>query len=126
MFQLDLRDSRPLYEQVKEKMKMLMMRGILKSEEKIPSVRELAHQLTINPNTIQRAYKDLEMEGYIYAVKGKGNFVTPIKEAVSEKKCEQLITALKQLVQELMYAGIKEKQLVTIIDKIYAQPQKGE
>jgi hypothetical protein len=68
MLQLDYKDHRPLYEQIKEKMKVLIMSGVLKSDQQLPSVRELAQSLTINPNTIQKAYKDLETEGFIYSV----------------------------------------------------------
>jgi len=74
MIPIDLMDARPIYEQVTERFKMLILRGIIKADEKIPSVRNLAVDLSINPNTIQRAYAELEKQGYIYTVKGKGNF----------------------------------------------------
>ena len=82
MLHLDFRDRRPLYEQIKEKLKALIISGVLKEDEKIPSVRELAGMLTINPNTIQKAYKDLESEGYIYSQKARGSFVDPRKNAI--------------------------------------------
>ena len=77
MLQLNPKDHAPLYEQIKEQMKELIMTGVLKADEQIPSVRELAQMLTINPNTIQKAYKELEQEGFVYSIRGKGNFVTP-------------------------------------------------
>ncbi len=75
MIVLDYRDRRPLYEQVAERFQELMFREILPQDAKLPSVRSLATDLSINPNTIQRAYQELERQGYIYSVKGKGSFV---------------------------------------------------
>ena len=75
LIQIDYQDKRPIYEQVVEKMQNLIVRGILSMDEKIPSVRSLAIELSINPNTIQKAYQELEKLGYIYTVKGRGNFV---------------------------------------------------
>ena len=74
MISLDYRDSRPLYQQVKDNLRRMMLTGLLPPDEKLPSVRSLATQLAINPNTIQRAYSELEVEGYIYSVPGKGSF----------------------------------------------------
>ena len=73
MILLDMKDSRPIYEQVVDKFRLLILNGVLKSEDKMPSVRTLAMDLSINPNTIQRAYGELERQGYIYTVKGRGN-----------------------------------------------------
>ena len=86
MFQLDFKDRRPIYEQIKEKMKFLIIGGAMKEGEKISSVRELAVSMAINPNTIQKAYKELESEGYIYSVTAKGYFVTPRTSTEGGKK----------------------------------------
>ena len=75
MITLDYRDRRPLYEQVIERFQDLMFKGVLKQDDKMPSVRSLATDLSINPNTIQRAYAELERQGFIYSIKGKGCFV---------------------------------------------------
>lgn len=75
MIVLDYRDRRPLYEQVAERFQELMFRGVLPQDSQLPSVRSLATELSINPNTIQRAYGELERQGYIYSIKGKGSFV---------------------------------------------------
>ena len=74
MISLNYRDSRPIYEQIKDGLRKLIVTGGLRPDEKLPSVRALAAQLAINPNTIQRAYNELEGEGYIYSVPGKGSF----------------------------------------------------
>ncbi len=88
MILLDLKDSRPIYEQVVDKFRQLMLNGVLKSDDQMPSVRTLAMELSINPNTIQRAYGELERQGYIYTVKGRGNFVSEISSLKEEYKKE--------------------------------------
>ena len=75
MIILDYKDARPIYEQVVDKFQKLILTGALEPNTKMPSVRSLAVELSINPNTIQRAYSELEREGFIYTVKGRGNFV---------------------------------------------------
>ena len=74
MISLNYRDSRPIYEQIRDGLRKLIVTGALSADEKLPSVRALAAQLAINPNTIQRAYTELERQGYIYSIKGKGSF----------------------------------------------------
>lgn len=80
MIVIDYRDKRPLYEQIAEKLAQLIICGALESNAKLPSVRSLAMDLSINPNTIQRAYMQLEQDGYIYTVVGRGNYVTDAHE----------------------------------------------
>ena len=75
MILLDYKDSRPIYEQVAEKLQELMLLGVLDEDGQMPSVRSLAMELSINPNTIQRAYGELERQGFLYTVKGRGSFV---------------------------------------------------
>ncbi|NSW83439.1 MAG: GntR family transcriptional regulator [Syntrophothermus sp.] len=119
MLQLDFRDRRPLYEQIKEKIKTLIISGVLKPDERIPSVRELAQSLTVNPNTIQKAYKDLEAEGFIYSVRAKGSFVSPLDVSVRHPRREELLQELKKIVAELMYLNVPMEQLLNIIQTIY-------
>ena len=80
MIQLNYRDTRPFYQQIKDNVRQLVVSGALKKDEKLPSVRELAASLAINPNTIQRAYRELESEGYIYTLSGKGTFVAEVDQ----------------------------------------------
>ena len=77
MLTLNYRDSRPIYEQIKDGLRRMIVTGAMAQDEKLPSVRALATQLSINPNTIQRAYESLEQEGYLYTVAGKGSFAAP-------------------------------------------------
>lgn len=117
MFKLDYGDHRPLYEQIKEKYKELIVNGVLNQNEKIPSVRELAGMLAINPNTIQKAYKDLETEGFIYSIKAKGSFVAPKKELVKRSNTDEFLTEFKQLVKKLKFMDFSENELCELVKK---------
>ncbi len=124
MLQLDFGDHRPLYEQIRDKMKDLIINGILADNDKIPSVRELASTLAINPNTIQKAYKELENEGYIYSLKARGNFVTPRKQTGSISKIRELSESVKPIIREMKFLGAKEEELHEIIKQIYEEEQR--
>lgn len=121
MLQLDFGDRRPLYEQIKDKLKNLIISGVLKENERIPSVRELAASLAINPNTIQKAYKDLESEGYIYSQKAKGSFVSPRLDAANEADIKALTESLTSIVTELKFLGIGIDELTDKINRIYKE-----
>ncbi len=88
MIAIDTSDKRPLYEQILERFKELIALNVLPKDEKLPSVRTLAMELSINPNTIQRAYAELEREGYIYSVKGRGNFVADISNMLPQRQAK--------------------------------------
>lgn len=121
MIQLDLSDHRPLYEQIKDKIKLLIINDILHTDEKMPSVRELAQQLTINPNTIQRAYKDLETEGYIYSIRAKGSFVAPSANVESKTQMKELEAEFSDLVRKARFLGVLKEDLVDKIDEIFKE-----
>ncbi len=105
MLHLDYRDARPIYEQVKDGLRKLVVTGAIREGEKLPSVRALAGSLAINPNTIQKAYEALEAEGYVYSVPGKGSFAAP-HTGVDTRRREQLLEQLDALVKELAYLGM--------------------
>jgi GntR family transcriptional regulator len=107
---LDYRDSRPIYEQVQDGLRKLMVSGVLQEGEKLPSVRALAGQLAINPNTIQRAYEALEREGYVYSLAGKGSFVAPRKE-VDEGRKDELLNTFAAAARELLFLGVSREEL---------------
>lgn len=125
MLQLNPKDHAPLYEQIKEQMKELIMTGVLKADEQIPSVRELAQMLTINPNTIQKAYKELEQEGFVYSIRGKGNFVTPQNKTLKNLRHDDLMNSLEKTVRELMYIQVPCEQVVSFIKQIYVKEEGG-
>ena len=105
MLSLNYRDSRPIYEQVRDGLRRLIITGAIPPGDKLPSVRAMAGQLAINPNTIQRAYESLEQEGYAYSVPGKGSFAA-LPRDVTDKRREELLAKLDAIVQELVYLGM--------------------
>ena len=120
MIRLDYRDARPIYEQVRDGLRSLMVTGVLAAGEKLPSVRSLATELAINPNTIQRAYNELEAEGYIYSVAGKGSFVSGTADADAARR-ETLRADVKKLLNELRYLGVTEADAAALIKEVYEQ-----
>lgn len=123
MIQLDFSDHRPLYEQIKDKIKELIISGVLDENEKIPSVRELASSLAINPNTIQKAYKELENEGYIHSLKAKGSFVSARSDAPVSEKTKEIFGAIEPLIRELRFLGISSNRINKFIQDIYKEEQ---
>ena len=113
MIVLDYRDSRPLYQQVKDSLRRMMLTGLLEPDEKLPSVRSLATQLAINPNTIQRAYAELEAEGYIYSVAGRGSFLTA-GDGEHLRRIAELTGRLVPLLEELKSLGYTREQLLVL------------
>ena len=113
MIALDYRDSRPLYQQVKDSLRRMMLTGLLEPDEKLPSVRSLATQLAINPNTIQRAYAELETEGYIYSVAGRGSFVST-GDGEHLRRIAELTGRLVPLLEELKSLGYTREQLLVL------------
>jgi len=111
---LNYRDSRPIYEQIKDGLRKLIVTGAMLPDEKLPSVRSLAQQLSINPNTIQRSYAELEAEGYIYSVPGKGSFAAGHKDADAARR-EELLAKAKTLFAELRELGVSEDELVALV-----------
>ena len=110
MISLNYRDARPIYEQVKEGLRHLMVTGGLQAGDKLPSVRSLATSLAINPNTIQRAYESLESEGYLYTVAGKGSFASP-QEGVDPARRETLLVQFDASAAELLFLGMTAAEL---------------
>ncbi|WP_276662886.1 GntR family transcriptional regulator [Syntrophomonas wolfei] len=115
---IDLKDPRPIFKQVRDGLKKLIICGILKPDEKIPSVREMAQNLAINPNTIQKAYRDLEAEGYVYQVTGKGTFVASTEPGENSEKIEQLLLEVLKLARELIYLGISKEEIVAAVESL--------
>lgn len=116
MLQLDFRSRVPVYEQLTEKMKEQIVHKVLKEDEQLPSVRELALELTINPNTIQKAYRELERQGYIYSVPGKGNFVKPMDKIENIRQKQALMEQLSKVTAELLYLGASIEEIQEIVE----------
>lgn len=126
MIQIDYRDRSPIYEQIREKMKELIIKGILKPDERIPSVREQAQALTINPNTIQKAYRELEDRGYIYSIRGKGSFAASAEQWIDDRKLVELNQSFEKIVTEMVLFGVDKEQLVLKINTIYRREEGGQ
>ncbi|MFT4105301.1 MAG: GntR family transcriptional regulator [Lacrimispora sp.] len=127
MILLDYKDRRPIYEQVIEKMKDLILCGVLEQDVQLPSVRTLATDLSINPNTIQRAYAELERRGFIYSVKGRGSFVADAG-SLRALKSSELKRELGSWILEAKRAGLTEDKAHTWVAEEWVSPenQTGE
>lgn len=117
LIQLNYRDSKPIYEQIKDGLRKLIITGSLSANEKLPSVRELAASLAINPNTIQRAYRELETEGYIYSVAGKGTFAAERQEVCDNRQRELFVT-FDEVVLELLDLSVTKSKMIERIHSI--------
>lgn len=120
MILLDYKDSRPIYEQVVEKLQELMLLGVLEEDDQMPSVRSLAMELSINPNTIQRAYGELERQGYIYMVKGRGSFVGSIRR-LKEARRQKLAGSMRELARAAVSLDMDCETFVNLAREEYGR-----
>ncbi|KUP04011.1 GntR family transcriptional regulator [Bacillus coahuilensis p1.1.43] len=125
MFELDIRSRKPIYEQLVEKVKELIISGALRPDEKLPSVRSLSKDLTVNPNTIQKAYRELEHEGFVYSLPGKGSYVSLLEEKVQERKLERVKEELTKLINEALYLGLTKEELLKLIEQAEENKEGG-
>jgi GntR family transcriptional regulator len=117
---IDYQDPRPIYEQIIDRFEKMILCGVLQPDEKMPSVRQMATTLSINPNTIQKAYTVLELRGYIYTVRGRGSFVSDTSKLQEQKKVrwiEELYTNLR----EGKALGVTKDQCESAVRKIYEE-----
>ena len=115
MILIDYKDRRPIYEQVIEKFQQMILCGALEPDFPMPSVRSLAMELSLNPNTIQRAYQELERQGYIYTMKGKGSFVSNSLKAADHKRRE-IQEELEKCVSKAFMTGITENEFRDMVE----------
>jgi GntR family transcriptional regulator len=125
MFSPDLGSRKPIYEQLVDKFKEMIIHDVLKINEQIPSVRQLAKVTSINPNTIQKAYRELERQGYICTISGRGNFVCEKIRKVDQEKVDHLKREIQKCVSELLFMGLDKEELLQLIEKTY-ETTKGE
>ena len=124
MFILDLKSRVPIYEQLKNKTLELILAGVLEQDSQLPSVRSLARELGVNPNTIQKAYQDMEKEGIIYSVAGKGSFVNDIV-SVKQKEMASSFDMLSSLCRQLKDAGADKAQVLACVEKIFSEEEQS-
>jgi len=115
MISLNYRDSRPIYEQIKDGLRKLIVTGAMAPDEKLPSVRALATQLSINPNTIQRAYNELEGEGYMLLRSRQGQRLPPESVDADAARKQDLLAKVRELLAELRYLGVSDEELLALL-----------
>ena len=125
MITIDYQSKLPLYEQIAGRFQSLILKGALPPGSRMPSVRSLAMELSINPNTIQKAYSPLEQQGYIYPVKGRGNFVSDSSALVQQKK-DSLLDEFKRLVTGGKELGIRKAEYIQVIDRVYQKEESHD
>lgn len=122
MIIIDYKDRRPIYEQIIERFQDLIVKGVLKPDSQLPSVRNLAMELSINPNTIQRAYMELERQGFIYSVKGRGSFVSFNEELLGLKQ-KEVMEKFQKAVEVAKAVHIPEEEVLKCAKKIYREEE---
>ena len=124
MVKIDYRDGRPIYEQVADGIEELALRGALPADTQLPSVRQFAMELSINPNTIQRAYVELERQGYIYTVKGKGSFVAD-NTVMKEKRKKEVLLQVSDMIDEAIRVGIPGDEIKNMVEIQYKAAKRN-
>ena len=125
MITIEYKDRRPIYEQIVSSIEDLAVRGVLESDSQLPSVRQLAVELSINPNTIQRAYSQLEKTGVIYSVKGKGNFVAADPKRLREEKMEQILQEMEKLLRQALALGVGRERMENWLHSLLEKEEGG-
>ena len=119
MILIDYKSRTPIYEQIIENVKTLIVSGVLERDQQLPSVRQLAQELAINPNTIQRAYQELEREGIIYSLKGRGSFVGSSLGELRTVQQAELLTQLEAVSRELKQLEVGKEQILAVVAQVY-------
>ena len=127
MFAIDTRSDKPIYEQIVDNIKELSLKGILKTEDKLPSVRQLAGMLTVNPNTVSKAYQELERQNVIETIRGRGTFMCEIGEMqINKERVEKAMEKLKDICVELSYMGFEKEDIIEKLEEIYEDINKED
>lgn len=119
MFQVDVMSRTPVYEQIIEQAEKFILTGILSEGDKIPSVRSLSMELSVNPNTIQKAVTELDRRGLIYSVPGKGCFVSDKAKEVLQVSRRENLEVLEGQIRELALAGVSKEEVITCVNRVY-------
>ena len=124
MINLDYKSGASLHEQIEAEIKTLIVNGAMGVDEQLPSVRELSISLTVNPNTVQRAYKQLEQDGFIYSIKGKGSFVASLSKDESAYRRGVIMEELAKVAHELAFLGAEKEDLIGVIESVYKEESR--
>ena len=120
MYQLDLQSRTPIYQQLKEKILRLIMAGAIGRGDPLPSVRVMARELGINPNTVAKAYQDLEKSGLIYSVAGKGSFISG-EETLDRQMAASVLDRFREAVREARSAGVDRQTALALVEEVYKE-----
>lgn len=124
MFSINLQSREPIYEQLYKNVVRLISLNVLPPQSQLPSVRQLASQLGVNPNTVSKAYQLLERDGLIYSVIGKGSFISPGEGAVLQQKNEAM-EKIKKALSEACALGFSKDELLSLIDEVFIETKKS-
>ncbi|MPN38018.1 hypothetical protein SDC9_185540 [bioreactor metagenome] len=122
---VDFKDRKPIYEQLVDNIRTLAIVGLYKADEQLPSVRQLALDLGINPNTIQKAYTELERQGVVYSLLGRGNFISGDLENLLKVRKERVLMQMTEKIKEALLLKIRQDELMRIIDGVYSPNKEG-
>ncbi|RKY99702.1 MAG: GntR family transcriptional regulator [Candidatus Hydrothermota bacterium] len=117
-FEIEFEESRPIYMQIMDMLKRAMARGELRPGDKLPSVREMAQIVKVNPNTVQRAYMELEREGFIVTKRGQGSFVTDHTEIIQAEKERRIQESINRLLAEFRELGLSDSEIKNILQEV--------
>lgn len=120
MVSLDPASKQPIYQQIVQQIKTIVMTGKFHPHEQIPSVRQMARDLKINPNTVQKAYAILEREGILYSVTGKGDFVADNATCIKEMRKQEIREMFRKVTREARDAGFWIDEIIMIVDEAYS------
>ena len=122
MLRVDVKSSKPIYKQIKDQIKEGIIKGIFQPGDKLPSVRELSTMLTVNPNTVSKAYQELEREKALDTVRGRGTFIAEdYRPQLDEERLQEVNDLLRKVVVEAHYLGLSKEQLEQMVDDLYAE-----
>ena len=125
MFQIDVMSRKPVYEQIIDQLQSFILAGVLMPGESIPSVRGLSMELSVNPNTVQKAYSELVLKGVIISVPGRGNFVSENARAILSESKRQDLNKIEKALNELRIAGVTKEEIYALVDSVYGNNIKN-
>ena len=126
MVQIDLKSSKPLYEQIINDIKEKVIKGYLKAGDELPSTRKLAMELSVTPNTVAKAYQELERNKIIETIRGKGTYISNNidKKKIDDEKLEMVKKELSIQMLEMIYMGMNIDEIIKIIENLYSEIKK--
>ena len=126
MFNINTTSDKPIYEQIIDNIKELSLKKVLKADDKLPSVRQMASMLSVNPNTVSKAYQELERQKIIHTVRGRGSFISSDMDfPVDEERIAKALERLRDISVELGHLGFDQDKIIEEIEKIYLDIEKG-